>query len=190
LSVADLGANAVRPRDLASVGLSGTWILRADCPVLSQAFCAGDGVDPGVTTPCPCANFGAPGRGCANSVDPSGARLAATGTTNPDTIVLSGSGMPATVACIYLQGDGPDDVVFGDGVRCTGGLLVRLRTKVNVAGASSFPDAAETVTLSQRGGVVPGSGALRRYQTYYRNSAAAFCPPETFNVTNGWRIQW
>ncbi|MBK7876469.1 MAG: hypothetical protein IPJ77_12080 [Planctomycetes bacterium] len=153
-------------------------------------FCAGDGVDANVTTACPCSNFGAVGRGCANSTNAAGARLAATGTSNPDTAVLQGSGMPATVSCIYLQGDALDDTTFGDGVRCAGGSLLRLRTKTNVGGASSFPDSVETVTLSQRGGVTPGSGVVRYYQTYYRNAAAAFCPPETFNVTNGIRITW
>ena len=70
------------------------------------------------------------------------------------------------------------------------GTLLRLRTKVNVGGASSFPDSVETVTLSQRGGVTLGSGVTRHYQAYYRNSAALFCPPETFNVSNGYSIVW
>ena len=70
------------------------------------------------------------------------------------------------------------------------GFFKRLRTKLNVAGGSSFPDSVETVTLSQRGGVTIGSGARRYYQTYYRNAAAAFCPPETFNVTNGVVVDW
>jgi hypothetical protein len=98
--------------------------------------------------------------------------------------------MPLVVSCIYLQGDALDDIVFGDGVRCAGGSLLRLRSVANVGGASSFPDSTETITLSQRGGVLPGSGDVRYYQTYYRNAAALFCPPETFNVTNGWRITW
>ena len=98
--------------------------------------------------------------------------------------------MPATVSCIYLQGDANTQSVFGDGVRCAGGTLLRLRTRSNVGGASFFPDSTDTITLSQRGGVTPGSGAVRYYQTYYRNAAAAFCPPETFNVTNGIRITW
>ena len=82
------------------------------------------------------------------------------------------------------------DTTFGDGVRCADGTLIRLRTKANVGGASSFPDSTDTITLSTRGGVTVGSGARRYYQTYYRNSAAAFCPPETFNVTNGWVMDW
>jgi Tol biopolymer transport system component len=155
-----------------------------------QSFCAGDGIDTGHTTPCPCANFGAPGNGCASSVEAGGASLGATGYTLADDVRLEGSAMPATSSCIYLQGDALDDVPFGDGVRCAGGGLVRLRTRFNVAGASAFPDSTDTVTLSQRGGVVPWSGVRRYYQTYYRNAAPAFCPPATFNVTNGVVVDW
>jgi hypothetical protein len=157
---------------------------------VSDPFCFGDGLLVDHTTPCPCANNGTTGNGCANSVNPNGANLSTTGTAAGDDVVLVGSGMPATVSCIYLQGDGLDDIVFGDGVRCTGGSLLRLRTKANVGGASSFPDSTDTITLSARGGVTPGSGVRRYYQTYYRNSAALFCPPETFNVTNGWVLDW
>ncbi|MBI5364555.1 MAG: hypothetical protein HZA53_15365 [Planctomycetes bacterium] len=153
-------------------------------------FCAGDGLDPAVTVACPCSNFGALGHGCANSVVAAGATLSGTGLPSNDDIALAGSGMPATVACIYLQGDLETQAVFGDGVRCAGGTLLRLRTRVNSGGASAFPDSTDTITLSARGGVVPGSGATRFYQTYYRNSAPLFCPPETFNVTNGLRVTW
>ena len=153
-------------------------------------FCTGDGLDATLTTACPCANSGAPGHGCANSVVADGALLRATGEVALDDVVLEGSGMPASVACIYLQGDFATDLPFGDGVRCAGGTLLRLRTVVNSGGASAFPDATETITLAQRGGMTIGSGVLRYYQTYYRNAAALFCPPETFNVTNGLIITW
>ena len=168
----------------------GDAFLRIPLSPPDGPFCAGDGVDPDVTTACPCANVGASGNGCANSVNANGANLAASGSTNPDTMVLSGSGMPATVSCIYLQGDQRGDTTFGDGVRCADGALIRLRTRTNVGGASTFPDSTDTITLSARGGVTPGSGVVRYYQTYYRNAAALFCPPETFNVTNGWRLTW
>ena len=166
------------------------WTWTSSCPPAITAFCAGDGALVDHTTPCPCGNNGAAGNGCANSVVATGANLSTTGAPVTDDVVLLGSGMPATVSCIYLQGTATDDVVFGDGVRCTGGTLLRLRTKTNVGGASSFPDSVETVTLSQRGGVTIGSGDTRYYQTYYRNSAALFCPPETFNVTNGQIVVW
>lgn len=169
--------------------LDGDGVLDT-CSSAGTSFCAGDGVDATVTTACPCGNLGAFGRGCANSLNANGAVLTTTGTTASDSIVLHGEGMPANVVCIYLQGDGLTDEVFGDGVRCAGGALVRLRAVQNFGGASAFPNGSETVTLSQRGGVTPGSGALRIYQGYYRNAAAAFCPPETFNASNAWSTVW
>ncbi|MBI5362070.1 MAG: VCBS repeat-containing protein [Planctomycetes bacterium] len=152
------------------------------------AACPGDASS---VTPCPCANFGANGHGCANSVNPNGALLSANGTLNPDTAVLLGSGMPTTASAIYLKGDAYNaaGAPFGDGVLCTSGALIRLRTKTNVAGASRFPDVGDPL-LSVRGATPPGSGLQAWYQTYYRNAAGAFCPPETFNVTNGLAMTW
>lgn len=158
-------------------------------PAVFSPFCSGDGIDPGVTTSCPCSNFGSPGHGCASSSNPNGALLQATGTTNPDSVELHGSGMPSTSLCIYLQGDALDDALFGDGVRCVGGSLIRLRTKSNVGGASQFPEPGEP-SVSARGHVTLGSGARRYYQTYYRNPAASFCPSATFNVTSGVIVNW
>ncbi|MBK7875078.1 MAG: hypothetical protein IPJ77_04890 [Planctomycetes bacterium] len=165
-------------------------IIVVDPPNSSMSFCAGDGIATDHTTPCPCGNNGAAGNGCANSTNVNGANCALTGSTFLDTATLSASGMPATSSCIYLQGDALDDTTFGDGVRCTGGSLIRLRTRINVAGASTFPDSTDTITLSARGGVTPGSGDRRYYQVYYRNAAGLFCPPETFNVSNGVVIDW
>ncbi|MBK7876467.1 MAG: hypothetical protein IPJ77_12070 [Planctomycetes bacterium] len=168
--------------------LNGLQIVREDSA--GASFCAGDDVDPAVTSDCPCLNFGASGRGCANSSNAAGALLSGSGSAAFDTIVLAGSGMPATSACIYLQGDALDDAAFGDGVRCAGGTLLRLRAKTNASGASAFPDTTDTETLAQRGGVAPGSGAVRWYQAYYRNASSGFCPTATFNVTSGWRVIW
>ncbi|MFO1008829.1 MAG: proprotein convertase P-domain-containing protein [Planctomycetota bacterium] len=165
------------------------WTLEGIDSPPNHVFCAGDGLDANVTTPCPCANAGAPGHGCGNSVNASGAELVLVGTTNPDTAVLSAQGMPQVAPAMFLQGDAAEDAVFGDGVRCAGGSLVRLRSKVCAGGAAQFPEVGDPA-LSVRGGVTPGSGATRYYQVYYRNASALFCPPETFNVSNGWMIVW
>jgi hypothetical protein len=161
---------------------------------VGATICAGDGTLP---TACPCANTGAAGHGCANSANPEGALLGATGWTgaDPDTgtdsVTLHGSGMPATSTAIYLKGDGldPAGAPFGDGVLCVSGSLIRLRTKINVGGASMFPEPGDP-SLSVRGATPPGSGLVARYQVYYRNAAAAFCPPATFNVSNGVELEW
>ncbi|MFO1010505.1 MAG: hypothetical protein U1F29_10625 [Planctomycetota bacterium] len=181
------------------VGGSFTQAFGAAIPFLARwrscgplsSFCAGDGVDAHVTTACPCGNVGGVGRGCAWHAGPMGALLAASGTTNPDALVLTASGMPASApSTIFLKGDVliPGGVVFGDGVRCVGGNLIRLGTKTNVGGAAQYPEAGN-VAISVRGQTPVGSGAIGYYQTYYRN-AAVFCTSSTFNVTNAVRVVW
>jgi len=161
-------------------------------PAPGLAYCFGDGLDPLVTTACPCNNFGAPGNGCASSFNANGANITATGQVALDDVVLQGSGMNATGNSIFLKGDTDDagGVVFGDGVRCAVGTLIRLRTVPLVAGTSAFPDSTQTITLSARGGTPVGSGLTGYYTVYYRNAAAAFCPPGTFNTANGYQITW
>ena len=155
------------------------------------AYCFGDHLDPNVTTACPCNNFGTVGRGCANSVDAGGALLVGSGNTSPDTIVLSASGMPATVTSIFLAGNSSiaSGSVFGDGVRCAGGMLIRLGQMTNIGGSSIYPSGAQP-PISVKANTPPGSGLTGFYQTYYRNAAASFCPPATFNISNGWQITW
>ena len=159
------------------------------CPHYTS-FCAGDGQYLDHTTPCPCGNDGAAGRGCASSFVAAGALLSASGSTFADDVVLSVSDTPSTSTALYMQHDASDDRVFHDGVICAGGNLTRLRTRAAVAGASTFPDSSDTVTLSQRGNVAPGSGLTRFYAVWYRNASSTFCPPATANVTNGLRVSW
>lgn len=147
-------------------------------------FCSGD-----TYVHCPCGNYGDIGRGCANSVDPSGADLDLTGSPSLDDLSLVASGMPAAGTCVFLQGDQDTEIVFGDGVRCVDGVLIRLRVRTVTGGMSQFPTSSDTITLSLRGGVIPGSGEARTYQTVYRN-AAGFCTPGTSNITNAWSVVW
>jgi hypothetical protein len=76
-------------------------------------------------------------------------------------------------------------VAFGDGLRCAGGTVIRLGTKTNVGGSSSYPSGSQSISV--RGNDVAGN--LRTYQCWYRN-AAAFCTASTFNLTNGLQITW
>jgi hypothetical protein len=142
--------------------------------------------------PCPCDNAGGVGRGCANSVVPTGALLAVSGQTDVfDTISLNVSGMPNTASAIFLKGDATIALgtTFGDGVRCVDGSLIRLGTATAVGGAASYPTGVQPL-VSVRGLTPVGSGLTGYYQTYYRNASATFCPPETFNVSNGFQITW
>jgi hypothetical protein len=70
-----------------------------------SGYCFGDGLDPMVTTQCPCLNFGALGQGCANSANPNGAVISALGTISPDTVVFTSSGELPSALSIFLQGD-------------------------------------------------------------------------------------
>ncbi len=149
-------------------------------------YCFGDGTG----TACPCGP-GAADSGCPNSVDADGGRLDSGGTpsTTVDTFRLIGTGMPNSSA-LYLQGAtraaGGAGIVFGDGLRCVGGAIIRLGTKGNANGASRYPEAGD-LPVSVRGLVtVPGN---RTYHVWYRN-AATFCSAATFNLTNGLEMTW
>jgi hypothetical protein len=153
----------------------------------STSFCAGDGTG----TACPCGNNGSAGNGCASSVAASGASLTSTGLPSiaTDTLTLVGSSMPNSSA-LYFQGTaqsgGGLGSLFGDGLRCAAGSVIRLGTKLNAGGASSYP-AAGDLTISVKG--LNSVGAVRDYQCWYRN-AAAFCTASTFNLTNGIQVTW
>jgi hypothetical protein len=172
----------------AAADIDGNGVIDTCEGVVGFAFCPGDGSG----TACPCGNNSASGsgRGCLNSLG-SGALLSASGSASlaGDTVVLSGSGMPNSSA-LYFQGTvqqaGGAGAAFGDGKRCAGGSVVRLGTKTNAAGASSYPGAGQP-SVSVKGLVTtPGT---RTYQVWYRN-AAAFCTPSTFNLSNGFQITW
>jgi len=121
----------------------------------------------------------------------SGATIVATG--NPsltaDSVLLTGSGMPNSSA-LYFQGSTRQNSglgnVFGDGLRCAGGAIIRLATKTNIGGSSAYPGGGDP-SVSVRGSVsAPGT---RTYQVWYRN-AAAFCTASTFNLSNGVELTW
>ena len=148
------------------------------------AYCFGDGTG----TACPCGNSGAAGNGCSNSANPNGANLSASGTASvaADSLILVGTGMP-NASCLYFQGTAQMSAVFGDGLRCVGGTVIRLGIELNVAGGSQYPGAGDP-SISVRG-LVPAAGGVRDYQCWYRN-AAAFCTPSSFNLSNGLSIDW
>lgn len=176
---------------------------QAGIPV-GTPWCAGDGS----SIACPCGNFSAPasGEGCANSLGV-GALLTAVSTTGAtsvggdmglgDLVVLGGTQMP-NGAAVYFTGTPLPAVPFGDGLRCVGNpSQVKLGIKVNVLGASQFPDAADlaqTPTPYTCGGQSWMTTALpapctRGYQIWYR-SAAPFCTAATFNLSNALAIAW
>jgi hypothetical protein len=160
-------------------------------------YCFGDGSG----NNCPCSTAiggteppGAPGNGCPNSINPSGANLVASGLASvaADSVALQGSGMP-NATCLYFQGTarfgpGGNGAAFGDGLRCAGGIVIRLGIKTNVGGTSQYPVAGDQ-SISMKG-LIPPAGGLRDYQCWYRNSALYCIANATFNLTNGVEINW
>ena len=166
-----------------------SWINDGQLPPnAGTTYCFGDGSG----TPCPCGNSGASGRGCANSIDATGARVIAVGRASVanDSLSLRGYGMPNSSA-LYFQGTtqagGTAGTVFGDGLRCVAGSVIRLGTKTNASNTSRYPEPGDP-SVSVRG-VIPGAGGTRHYQIWYRN-AAAYCTADTFNLTNGVSVAW
>jgi len=158
------------------------------CPAAAvEPFCAGDGSG----SACPCANSGGEGRGCANSIFAQGARLALSGRAHVsnDTLVLAGSEMPDSSA-LYFQGttrvNSGAGSIFGDGLRCAGGAVIRLGIALNASNRSIYPEVGDQ-PVSVRGGCAAGD--VRTYQVWYRN-AASFCTSATFNLTNGLSVTW
>ncbi len=166
----------------------GLQLVRVPGP---EPFCSGDGS----ATVCPCGNAGAPGRGCENSFTTGGARLRMTfgglASVAHDSVELSVSGTPPTSSGLYFQGTSPIagglGSAFGDGLRCVGGSIVRLGTKVSSGGSSAYPEPGDP-SVSARG-LVPATGGTRNYQVWYRN-AAAYCTASTFNLSNGLTLEW
>jgi hypothetical protein len=77
-------------------------------------------------------------------------------------------------------------MVFGDGVRCTVGSIIRLGVKANVAGSSSVPSGGDA-KLSVMGLV--GSPTTHTYQGWYRD-AVSYCTAGTFNLTSALFVVW
>lgn len=148
--------------------------------------CAGDGSGTG----CPCSNNAAPGsgRGCINSLG-FGAVVSALGTASlsNDRLVLTGRFM-TNAPTLYFQGStvAGGGSVFGDGLLCAGGAIVRLSIKTNVGGSSFYPEVGDAQVSVQGLVAMPGT---RVYQAWYRD-AAPFCSSSTFNLSNAWLVSW
>jgi hypothetical protein len=141
-------------------------------------YCAGDGT----ASPCPCANVGPPGRGCANSSG-SGAWLESVGSASlaAADLRLQAIGAIQGQPGLVFQGDqrvaGGAGVPFGDGLRCAGGSVVRLQVLVPQAGGF----AETSVDIGAEGGALPGE--MKAFQFWYRDPTGGPCG-SSFNLSN------
>ncbi len=162
----------------------GIAVRGAPCNTPSTAFCFGDGTG----TPCPCGNSGALGSGCANSTFAGGANLASSGiagaSAGTDTLVLTATNVPGPG--LFFQGDGQfaggAGIVFGDGLLCAGGTILRLGVVFPTGTSASYPGGLTPNPIHVGGATVAGD--VRNYQCWYRDSAV-FCSPATYNLTQG-----
>jgi len=175
------------------VGIAQIYVRDRDVAIV--AFCFGDGTG----AACPCANFGLPGHGCRNSTQVRGAELTSTGVSSiaADSLVLQSAFEVHNSTSVFLQGtQSIAPTFFGDGLRCTGGVLKRLyvvsASPTGIATAPTGSALSISARSAQLGDVIP-PGASRDYQTYYRDSDLSFCPSPTgdsWNVSNGLTVVW
>ncbi len=175
------------------------WPTDHRAVVVSLVLDAGPGTpycfgDPGSGTPCPCGNDNdgsVQGSGCANGAFTSGSRMTGSGVASLalDTLVLHGHHTENSQFGLYFQADNSLDpgIIWGDGLRCTGGDLRRLGTRVS-DGSGYSDTSGYAYTISERAGNI-SAGDTKRYQLWYRNTAGSPCGAE-FNTSNGYEITW
>ncbi|MCB9913992.1 MAG: hypothetical protein H6828_02445 [Planctomycetes bacterium] len=139
---------------------------------------------------CPCGNDsdGSNGfAGCGNGVTTGGASLDGSGnpSVSNDTVVLTANGLQPNQPGLFFRADnavnGGAGILFGDGLRCAGGNIVRL----GVVPSNGSGVASTTGSISA--GL--GAGDVKRYQYWYRNPANSPCGA-SFNLTNGFEVTW
>jgi acetyl esterase/lipase len=168
-------------------------VLSTEAPGVAFCSAADD-----TSADCPCGNLGGTGQGCSNSSGV-GAQLSATGSSSivSGNLVLFAMGALPGKPALFFQGTQSmaDDagVPFGDGLRCVGGDIVRLRVGIpdgqgqlaSDGSAGVIPDGAFDV--AQQGGAT--AGQLLHYQLWYRDTPTASCGTG-FNLSNGFRVLW
>ncbi len=149
---------------------------------------------------CPCSNDNDqsdPRSGCANGTFPAGASLDGSGIARlaDDTVVLHGMrGQPNSVG-LFLQAHNDLDgmgAFLGDGIRCAGGTLKRLKVAMNDANGSA--DTAGTVISARSAqlGDVIRPGDMRQYQWWFRDTDNPPCGSgvNDSNTSNGLEVHW
>lgn len=174
-AMSDDGSKILVELDLAD-GTNGAYLVERE---LFHSFCAGDGSG----SPCPCANFGGTGEGCANSTG-AGAVLVAAGSASValDNLSFTGEQFPVNQPGLLFSADnainGGNGNPFGDGLRCAGGNLKRLGVvTADAAGRMDWGGG-----FAAAGGWI--SGDTKRFQGWYRDPSFA-CSGAGFNFTQG-----
>ncbi|MCA8980422.1 MAG: VCBS repeat-containing protein [Planctomycetes bacterium] len=150
---------------------------------LGSPICSGDG---SAGSSCPCGNASSDaGAGCLNSTG-FGARITATGSisVSDDALVLHITDARGGQAALLLQGEAIISVPFADGILCMGTPTDRLEL-LTVDGAGFGSSTGSIVN----NGSVPGPGAVRHYQYWYRDPVISPCSTGS-NFSSGLTIVW
>lgn len=155
-----------------------------------SGYCFGDGL----SSPCPCGNSSnlATGEGCRHSGG-EGAKLTGTGlpqvSSDSARLELANLPIPPTTPnfVLFFQGTTPRQTPFMDGLLCVGGDdMIRLGIK-SFAGDSASLGSPPDTNLSTLG-LIPGTGGVRYYQAWYRDTALP-CGSRS-NLSNGISVTW
>jgi len=148
--------------------------------------------------PCPCGNPGTLGRGCENSSLTGGARLDASGRASlqQDTLSFTMTGGKPTGTSVLTQGsmDLTTGLAFGQGLRCSSGVVKRMYVKSASGGSIEVPGPND-LSVSARSAAAGDAlsvGSVRWYSVYYRDPIVlGGCPAaSTFNVTQTQLVLW
>ena len=150
----------------------------------AEPFCAGDGQD---GTDCPCGNNTAvqDSEGCRNSTGV-GAKLSTIGSLSvaADDLVLRVTQARPFEPAVFVQGASTISLPFKDGKLCMGNPTERLE----IGFMTSHGTLMTTQSLVTNGNI-PGPGATRYYQAWYRDPVVSVCGTGS-NFSSGLIIEW
>jgi len=134
------------------------------------------------------------GAGCAHDDSPVGARLYGSGeaSVSADTLLLAAERGPISNSAMFFQANNSKEgagIYLGDGLRCAGGGLIRL--KVKTTDAAGFADSSPMVITSRSAslGHAIVAGETLYYQMWFRDADGSPCGTEN-NTSNGYRVTW